>query len=215
MIGPSTPSGFSAFDEETIALANRRFLIRRARDTDVHDLVSLLRDDALGAAREGSGAEEVADYQRAFGLIDSDPNQLLVTIDDVTNCAESNREDAETHHDGAETHHDGSANNDEGGQPRPSDTGSTAVVGTLQLTLIPSLSRRGSTRLQIEAVRIGPDAQGLGLGTAVFEWAHDCGRRFGASLAQLTTDKSRTDAQRFYARLGYEASHEGLKLDLS
>lgn len=189
MIGPSTPSGFFTFETETITLANRRFLIRRARDTDVHDLVSLLRDDALGAAREGSGAEEVADYQRAFGLIDSDPNQLLVTIADVTNCSEA--------------YHDGS------------ETGSAAVVGTLQLTLIPSLSRRGSTRLQIEAVRIGPDAQGLGLGTAVFEWAHDCGRRFGASLAQLTTDKSRTDAQRFYARLGYEASHEGLKLDLS
>ncbi|WP_235350653.1 GNAT family N-acetyltransferase [Brevibacterium sp. UCMA 11752] len=208
MIGPSTPSGFFTFETETITLANRRFLIRRARDTDVHDLVSLLRDDALGAAREGSGAEEVADYQRAFGLIDSDPNQLLVTIADVTNCSEA-------YHDGSETHHDGSENHDEGGQAQPSDTESAAVVGTLQLTLIPSLSRRGSTRLQIEAVRIGPDAQGLGLGTAVFEWAHDCGRRFGASLAQLTTDKSRTDAQRFYARLGYEASHEGLKLDLS
>lgn len=208
MIGPSTPSGFFTFETETITLANRRFLIRRARDTDVHDLVSLLRDDALGAAREGSGAEEVADYQRAFGLIDSDPNQLLVTIADVTNCSEA-------YHDGSETHHDGSENHDEGGQAQPSDTESAAVVGTLQLTLIPSLSRRGSTRLQIEAVRIGPDAQGLGLGTAVFEWAHDCGRRFGASLAQLTTDKSRTNAQRFYARLGYEASHEGLKLDLS
>nr|WP_232488257.1 GNAT family N-acetyltransferase [Brevibacterium antiquum] len=190
-------------------------MIRRARDTDVHDLVSLLRDDALGAAREGSGAEEVADYQRAFDLIDSDPNQLLVTIADVTNCSEAHHEGSESYHEGSATHHDGSENHDEGGQAQPSDTGSAAVVGTLQLTLIPSLSRRGSTRLQIEAVRIGPDAQGLGLGTAVFEWAHDCGRRFGASLAQLTTDKSRTDAQRFYARLGYEASHEGLKLDLS
>ncbi|MCF2571808.1 GNAT family N-acetyltransferase [Brevibacterium sp. UCMA 11754] len=147
--------------------------------------------------------------------MDSDPNQLLVTIDDVTDCAESHHECSESHHEGAENRNDGSANYDEGGRARPSDTGSAAVVGTLQLTLIPSLSRRGSTRLQIEAVRIGPDAQGLGLGTAVFEWAHACGRRFGASLAQLTTDKSRTDAQRFYARLGYEASHEGLKLDLS
>src|SRR5699024_5457971 len=61
-----------------------------------------------------------------------------------------------------------------------------SVVGTLQLSLIPSLSRRGTLRLQIEAVRIGAAAQGLGLGTAVFEWAHDCGRRFGAGLAQLT-----------------------------
>lgn len=176
MTEPSTPSGFSAFGDDAIALADRRFLIRRANRSDVRDLVSLLRDDTLGAGREGSDSEEEAGYQHAFDLIESDPNQLLVAIDDVT---------------------DGSA-----------------VVGTLQLTLIPSLSRRGSTRLQIEAVRIGPDAQGLGLGTAVFDWAHDCGRRFGAALAQLTTDKSRTDAQRFYARLGYEASHDGLKLDL-
>lgn len=194
MTGLSTPSGFSAFDEETIAIADRRFLIRRATKSDVPRLVSLLRDDALGAGREGSGAEEVAGYQHAFGLIDADPNQLLIAIDDVTN--------------GSDNHH-------AGGQTQPSDARSTAIVGTLQLTLIPSLSRRGSTRLQIEAVRIGTHAQGLGLGTAVFDWAHNCGRRFGASLAQLTTDKSRTDAQRFYAQLGYEASHEGLKLDLS
>src|SRR5699024_10926201 len=90
----------------------------------------------------------------------------------------------------------------------------SSIVGTLQLSLIPSLSRRGTLRLQIEAVRIGAAAQGLGLGTAVFEWAHDCGRRFGASLAQLTTDSARTEARRFYARLGYEASHGGLNLPL-
>lgn len=187
--GPSGFSGFSGFSEETIALAGRRFLIRRAKSDDVSRLVSLLRDDALGGGREGedSDAEDAAGYQHAFGLIDADPNQLLVAINDVTNGSQSNQEDEQ----------------------------SPTLVGTLQLTLIPSLSRRGSTRLQIEAVRIGPDAQGLGLGTAIFEWAHDCGRRFGAVLAQLTTDKTRTDAQRFYARLGYDASHEGLKLDLS
>lgn len=185
----SGPSGFSGFGEETISLADRRFLIRRATSDDVPRLVSLLRDDALGAGREGveSDAEDVADYQHAFDLIDTDPNQLLVAIDDVTH----------------------------GSQPSPAGEQQTTIVGTLQLTLIPSLSRRGSTRLQIEAVRVGPDAQGLGLGTAIFEWAHGCGRRFGAALAQLTTDKTRTDAQRFYARLGYEASHEGLKLTLT
>ncbi|WP_350269649.1 GNAT family N-acetyltransferase [Brevibacterium sp. CBA3109] len=191
-------TGFSGFDDSTITLADRRFLIRRANSSDVRDLVSLLRDDALGAGREGADAEEEAGYQHAFSLIESDPNQLLVAIDDVSNGSVNNE----------------SVNHHAGGQAQTSDTQSAAVVGTLQLTLIPSLPRRGSTRLQIEAVRIGPDAQGLGLGTAVFDWAHDCGRRFGASLAQLTTDKSRMDAQRFYARLGYEASHEGLKLDL-
>ncbi|WP_101574000.1 GNAT family N-acetyltransferase [Brevibacterium sp. 239c] len=194
-----TPSGFSVFEAETITLADRRFLIRRATESDVPGLAALLRDDALGASREGSGAEEMAGYQHAFSLIDSDPNQLLVAVDEVTN-------DAESH--GAESH--GADAPQQSPETRPA-----ALVGTLQLTLIPSLSRRGSTRLQIEAVRVGPNAQGLGLGTAVFDWAHDCGHRFGASLAQLTTDKSRADAQRFYARLGYEASHEGLKRDLS
>ncbi|MGO2555562.1 MAG: GNAT family N-acetyltransferase [Brevibacterium aurantiacum] len=203
MTESATPAGFSAFVEETISLADRKFLVRRATETDVPQLVSLLRDDALGAGREGSGSNEAAGYQHAFGLLDSDPNQLLVAVDEVTDSSEVT--------DSA----DSAAEPRADGQSQPSRTASTALVGTLQLTLIPSLSRRGSTRLQIEAVRIGPAAQGLGLGTAVFDWAHDCGRRFGASLAQLTTDKSRADAQRFYARLGYEASHEGLKLDLS
>ncbi len=88
------------------------------------------------------------------------------------------------------------------------------LVGTMQLTLIPGLSRSATTRLQIEAVRVARSAQGAGLGAAMFRWAHDYGRDHGAGLAQLTTDKSRTDAHRFYARLGYEATHEGLKLPL-
>jgi GNAT superfamily N-acetyltransferase len=88
------------------------------------------------------------------------------------------------------------------------------VVGTMQLTLIPGLSRGATTRLQIEAVRVAETARGSGLGAAMFEWAHEHGRRRGAALAQLTTDKSRSDAHRFYARLGYQATHEGLKLSL-
>lgn len=85
------------------------------------------------------------------------------------------------------------------------------LVATAQLTLLPGLSRGGAKRLQIEAVRVGSGARGTGLGTALVAWAHDHGRRHGATLAQLTSDKSRTDAHRFYAELGYEASHEGFK----
>lgn len=88
------------------------------------------------------------------------------------------------------------------------------LAGTLQLTLIPGLSRGGTKRLQIEAVRLAAHSRGAGLGTVLFAWAHDYGRRHGAGLAQLTTDKSRGDAQRFYERLGYASSHEGLKLPL-
>ncbi|QVQ52102.1 GNAT family N-acetyltransferase [Spiractinospora alimapuensis] len=89
-----------------------------------------------------------------------------------------------------------------------------ALAGTMQLTLIPGLSRGGATRLQIEAVRLASTARGTGLGSRLFDWAHDFGRRNGATLAQLTTDKTRVDARRFYDRLGYTATHEGLKLAL-
>lgn len=89
-----------------------------------------------------------------------------------------------------------------------------ALVGTMQLTLIPGLSRGGAKRLQIEAVRMAPSVRGSGLGSAMLDWAHKYGRAHGAALAQLTADRRRTDAHRFYERLGYQASHEGYKLPL-
>ncbi|MER7574280.1 GNAT family N-acetyltransferase [Streptomyces sp. NPDC126514] len=85
------------------------------------------------------------------------------------------------------------------------------VVGTLQLTLVPGLSRKGATRSIIEAVRIHADERGSGLGTQFVEWAVDESRRQGCQLVQLTSDASRTDAHRFYERLGFEASHVGFK----
>jgi GNAT superfamily N-acetyltransferase len=88
------------------------------------------------------------------------------------------------------------------------------VVATMQLSFIPGLARRGSLRAQIEAVRVADSHRSRGLGDAMFRWAIDEARRRGCSLVQLTTDKSRADAHRFYARLGFVASHEGLKLRL-
>lgn len=88
------------------------------------------------------------------------------------------------------------------------------VVGTLQLTIIPGLSRRGSTRSIIEGVRIHADERGSGLGTQLIEWAVDESRRQNCQLVQLTSDATRTDAHRFYERLGFEASHVGFKLPL-
>ncbi|MFR0358725.1 GNAT family N-acetyltransferase [Streptomyces sediminimaris] len=88
------------------------------------------------------------------------------------------------------------------------------VVGTLQLTIIPGLSRRGATRSIIEAVRIHADERGSGLGTQLIEWAIDESRRQDCRLIQLTSDTSRTDAHRFYERLGFTASHVGFKLPL-
>lgn len=88
------------------------------------------------------------------------------------------------------------------------------VVGTLQLTLIPGLSRRGATRAQIEAVRVRSDQRGSGLGGRLISWAVDTARDRGAAMVQLTTDASRADAHRFYERLGFVASHVGMKLAL-
>jgi len=89
-----------------------------------------------------------------------------------------------------------------------------AVVGTMQLTLIPGLSRGGATRMQVEAVRIAEGRRGLGLGSAMLEWAIDDARSRGAALVQLTSDARRADARRFYERLGFAASHVGFKLFL-
>jgi ribosomal protein S18 acetylase RimI-like enzyme len=88
------------------------------------------------------------------------------------------------------------------------------IIGTLQLSFIPGIARMGSWRGQIEAVRIATRRRDSGLGQKMFEWAISECRSRGCSLVQLTTDKSRTDAHRFYEKLGFKASHEGYKLAL-
>jgi GNAT superfamily N-acetyltransferase len=88
------------------------------------------------------------------------------------------------------------------------------VVGTLQLSFLPGLSRAGALRAQVEGVRVAAAARGRGLGEAMLRWCADEARRRGAALVQLTTDTRRGDAHRFYERLGYVPSHVGMKLDL-
>ena len=89
-----------------------------------------------------------------------------------------------------------------------------AVVGCLQITFIPGLSRQGAERAQVESVRVARSERGRGLGRVLFEWAIERARAQGCALVQLTTDKSRPDALRFYESLGFAASHEGMKLAL-
>jgi GNAT superfamily N-acetyltransferase len=88
------------------------------------------------------------------------------------------------------------------------------IVGTLQLTMIPGLSRHGMLRAQIEGVRVSSDQRGQGLGGRMIERAIEVARGQGCGLVQLTSDKRRPDAVRFYESLGFTASHEGLKLSL-
>jgi GNAT superfamily N-acetyltransferase len=88
------------------------------------------------------------------------------------------------------------------------------VVGTLQLTIVPGLSRKGATRSIIEGVRVHADERGAGLGTRFIQWAIDRSRREHCQLVQLTSDTTRTDANRYYEQLGFTASHVGFKLSL-
>ena len=85
------------------------------------------------------------------------------------------------------------------------------IVGTLQLSFIAGLSRSGMRRGLIEAVRVAGDRRGEKIGEALIDWAVSTCREAGCGLVQLTTDKSRVDAHRFYDRLGFEASHLGYK----
>jgi len=86
------------------------------------------------------------------------------------------------------------------------------VVGTLQLTVVPYLTYQGGSRAQVEAVRIASSCRGMGIGADLLEWAVNRARERGCHLIQLTCDKQRPDAARFYESLGFRASHEGLKL---
>lgn len=88
------------------------------------------------------------------------------------------------------------------------------IVATMQLTVIPGLSRGGSTRLQIEGLRVATAERSRGLGAAMLEWAHEFGRARGATLSQITTDETRDRTRAFYTRLGYQTAHVGLKRNI-
>ena len=90
----------------------------------------------------------------------------------------------------------------------------TGIVGTLQLTFIAGLARGGLKRGLVEAVRVASDRRGEKIGDTMFAWVLEKCRREGCGIVQLTTDKSRTDAHRFYDRLGFEPSHIGYKMML-
>jgi GNAT superfamily N-acetyltransferase len=89
-----------------------------------------------------------------------------------------------------------------------------AVIATCQLTFIPGLSRGGAERMTVEAVRVRADRRGDGIGRTLMEFAIERARDRRCRIVQLTTDKRRTAAHRFYEKLGFAASHEGMKLVL-
>ena len=88
------------------------------------------------------------------------------------------------------------------------------LIGMLQLTFIPYLTHMGSWRCLIEGVRIHADYRGKGIGEKMFAFAIEQAKKKGCNLVQLTSDKQRPDAIRFYEKLGFKASHEGFKLSV-
>ncbi|UTE78322.1 GNAT family N-acetyltransferase [Rossellomorea sp. KS-H15a] len=88
------------------------------------------------------------------------------------------------------------------------------VVGVQQITFTPYLTHQGGWRATIEGVRTSASVRGEGVGTKMIQWAIARAEERGCHLIQLTTDKQRPDALRFYERLGFKATHEGLKLKL-
>ena len=88
------------------------------------------------------------------------------------------------------------------------------VIGCAQLTVIPGLTRRGLTRGLVEGVRVSSSERNQGLGRLIMQEIIRLAREFDCGMVQLTSDKSRRDAHRFYETLGFERSHEGFKLIL-
>lgn len=89
------------------------------------------------------------------------------------------------------------------------------VVGCLQLTFIPNITYQGGWRAQIEGVRVRSDERTKGIGERMFKWAIDHSLERSCHLVQLTTNKARPEAIQFYKKLGFNASHEGMKLNLT
>lgn len=168
-----------------VTVAGRTFSITKATKNDVRPIAELLTDDVLGAGREG-WQENAEAYERAFDLIEASPDNALLTVREARGASSEESDESE---------------------PVP-------LAGTFQLTFLPGLSRKGMSRLQVEAVRVAEDYQSMGLGSALMRWAIECARQSGCGLVQLTTDKTRVGAHRFYDRLGFEATHEGYKIIL-
>ena len=134
-----------------------------------------MADDPLGATRERFENPLPVSYRKAFDLIDQDPNNELLVL---------------------ENERDG-------------------VVGGLQITYIPYLTYQGSWRALIEGVRIDKSQRGGGLGAKLVLEAIERAKQKNCRLVQLTSDKARPEAIQFYRKLGFIASHEGLKLKLA
>lgn len=150
-----------------------KFTLKSAEEKDLPEIVRLLIEDDLGAARERFSDPLLPSYRETFQAIVEDKNQALLIVEHQNE-----------------------------------------IIGTCHLTFMPSLSFKGSWRLNIENVRIDKKFQNQGVGTWMFQRAIDLGRERGCKIVQLTTNKTRFCSKAFYEKLGFEATHEGMNLFL-
>ncbi|SDC70302.1 Ribosomal protein S18 acetylase RimI [Cupriavidus sp. YR651] len=170
---------------------------RTAQFDDLPAIVGLLADDPLGRLRETVSDPVDPRYVAAFRAIEADANQRLVVAVERATADDTQ----------------GRMQGDMQGDMQDAVQGER-IVGTFQLSFLPGIARHGAWRGQIEAVRIAASHRSGGIGQQMFEWAIAECRAWGCQLVQLTTDKGRPDAHRFYEKLGFVASHEGYKLAL-
>ena len=154
-------------------MQNEDILIRRARETDLPELIRIFAADDLGGHGDTADEEAFEDYLRAFHVIDHSSNEQLFV-------AELAGE----------------------------------VVGTFQILFNRTLTGRGSLAMIVEAVHSRPDMRGRGIGEAMMAYAVEDAKRRDCRLVQLTSNSARTDAHRFYERLGFVRSHYGFKMKL-
>lgn len=146
---------------------------RSATIDDLGAIVNLLIEDELGSSREKTSDKLDQRYIDAFTLINSDPNQYLMVVEE-----------------------------------------SSKIVATCHLTIMPSLTFTGQTRMQIEAVRVSEKLRGHKIGEWMVAQAIEYAKLRNASIVQLTTNIKRPRAKTFYERLGFESTHIGMKLYL-
>lgn len=170
--------------------------LRPATRADLPRILALLADE--DRVTDPADVVVTEAYERAFAAIDADPrNELLVLTRATGDLADEGENQVEKQ-----------------SESRSEDQDRDAILGCLQATYIPGLGKGGAERVLLEAVRIRADVRGGGLGRTLMELAIERARVRGCALVQLTSNKRRTDAHRFYAGLGFVRSHDGFKLTL-
>ena len=184
-------------NEETLLtkFISMKLECRQATIEDLPDIVRMLADDFLGKQRERLEDPLPESYLKAFRELDADPNNELIVAVMSVPPTEAGVTLSEP-------------------KTKKQKPKTESIVGTLQLTVTPSLSYQGSKRSSVESVRVDDKFRGQGIGRQMMLWAIERAKKKGCVSMHLTSHGDRKDAHRFYENLGFAASHVGMKLVL-